>query len=786
MEAYCVKCKQKREIANPEPTFTKTGTPATRGICPTCGSGLYRMGRTEAHEGMEPPTVVSKPQRRKTKTSKAASDKRSGKLVIVESPAKARTVGRFLGGGYKVMASVGHVRDLLRSQLSVDVENDFTPKYRVPNEKRKIVKELKAAAGKAQEVYLATDPDREGEAIAWHLVQAMEIDPEIAHRVVFHEITKSAIEQAFQNTRSIALNLVDAQQARRILDRLVGYNLSPLLWAKVRGRLSAGRVQSVALRLVVEREREIQGFVPEEYWSVDAEFLQPSKPPAFRTRLKQVDSEAPNLKSESEIEPLLEDMWRASYKVARVQRGSRVRRPSAPFITSTMQQDASRRLNFTARKTMVIAQQLYEGVELAHGEPTGLITYMRTDSTKVASDAIVEVRRVIQERFGEIYLPDKPQTYRTRTRRAQEAHEAIRPTSSKRSPESIKSLLSAEQFKLYSLIWNRFVGSQMKPAEYDTLTIEVDGESEEHGYLLRVTASSLRFPGFLELYADGETRNGSKKESEDLEAELAKLPDLFEGDRLDLQSLHPEQHFTQPPRRYSDATLVRALEEHGIGRPSTYAPIISTLRQRGYVTREKRRLVPTEIGEVVNDLIVEHFPNIVDLGFTARMEEELDEIAEGERAWVDVVRAFYHPFSEQVKRAEELMPELKMEPEIIDRICPDCGEPLVIRHGRYGKFVGCSNFPTCRYTEPWLEKIGVNCPEDGGELVQRRTRKGRVFYGCANYPDCEFTSWKRPLVQPCPECKGLLVAERGENASCIKCGTSFEQKLLPEVKTDLA
>jgi len=743
------------------------------------------MGRTEAHEGLELPPEVRKPRRRKKKSRKAADGKRSDKLVIVESPAKARTVGRFLGGGYNVMASVGHVRDLLRSQLSVDVENDFTPKYRIPNEKRKVVKELKAAAAGAREVYLATDPDREGEAIAWHLLQAATIDPEIARRVVFHEITKPAIEKAFQSTRSISMNLVDAQQARRILDRLVGYNLSPLLWAKVRGRLSAGRVQSVALRLIVEREREIQNFVPEEYWSVDAELLHLSKPPGFRARLKQVDSETPVLRSKSDVEPFLEDMRQASYKVVKVRRGSRVRRPSAPFTTSTMQQEASRRLSFTARQTMAIAQQVYEGVELAHGELTGLITYTRTDSTQVAAEAIEEARRAIQQKFGDLYLPDKPQTYRTRTRRAQEAHEAIRPTSTMRSPESIEPFLSAEQLNLYSLIWKQFMASQMRPAEYDTLTVEVEGQSEEHDYLLRVVASSLRFPGFLELIGAKESSNGSKNKTKDLEAELAQLPDLVEGDHLDLQELYPEQHFTQPPRRYSDATLVRTLEEHGIGRPSTYAPIISTLRQRGYVQRQKRSLVPTEIGEVVNDLIVEHFPNIVDLSFTAKMEEELDEIAEGERAWVDVVRAFYNPFSEQVKRAEELMPEVKAEPETIDRICPDCGKQLVIRHGRYGKFVGCSSFPTCRYTEPWLEKIGVYCPEDGGDLVQRRTRKGRVFYGCANYPECEFTSWKHPLAQPCPECEGLLAVESKDSASCIKCGSIFERKLLPAVETDL-
>lgn len=433
---------------------------------------------------------------------------------------------------------------------------------------------------------------------------------------------------------------------------------------------------------------------------------------------------------------------------------------------------------------MVIAQQLYEGIELDHGKQVGLITYMRTDLTKLAAEAVAEARRVIQKRFGDAYVPEKPPKYRSPTRRAQEAHEAIRPTSAAREPGIIEQFLTPEQFKLYSLIWKRFIASQMKPAEYDTLTIEVDGRSAEHNYLLRIAASKLRFPGFLELYDDREAENNNKNGRELLKIQLDQLPDLTNGDPLDLQELFPEQHFTQPPRRFSDATLVRALEEHGIGRPSTYAPIISTIQQRGYVQRQKRRLIPTEIGEIVNDLIVEHFPNIVDLGFTARLEENLDEIAEGEREWVDVIRAFYEPFAEQVKHAEEVMPEVKAEPEQIDRNCPDCGNPLVIRHGRFGKFIGCSDFPTCRFTEPWLEKIGVQCPEDGGELVQRRTRKGRIFFGCANYPTCDFTSWKRPLSQLCPVCKGLLVVDDKDHALCLKCGSGVERVELPSVTKD--
>ncbi len=767
MEVYCVKCKAKRPMEDPEPTFTASGAPGTRGRCAVCGARMFRMGRTEAHAGMEPPARPKKARRKR-------APKRYGRLVIVESPAKARTVGRYLGPGYRVRASIGHVRDLLRSKLSVDVEHDFQPRYRVPNEKREVVKALKAEAAKAEEVYLATDPDREGEAIAWHLIEAAEIEPERARRVVFHEITPEAIREAFQRPRGIDMNLVDAQQARRVLDRLVGYKLSPLLWAKVRGRLSAGRVQSAALRMVVDREREIRSFVPEEYWTIEGEFLHPDKPPAFRAGLVAVDGEKPNLGDEQVAKAMVGRLERATYQVSLVRRGRRVRRPAAPFTTSTLQQEASRRLGFSTRRTMAVAQQLYEGVELGAGEAIGLITYMRTDSTQVSRQAQAEARAYIGRVFGSEFVPEKPPVYKTKARAAQEAHEAIRPTSVERTPETVKPYLSKEQFRLYELVWKRFVASQMRPAEYDTLTIEVAGAHEGQTYLFRVTASRLAFPGFLRVYSYGQEENGE----EGAVALMERLPDLKEGDPVQAQGFEMEQHFTQPPPRYSEASLVRALEEKGIGRPSTYAPIISTLQQRGYVRRENRRLVPTEIGEVVNDLLVEHFPDIVDLGFTARMEEELDEIAEGQRGWVEVVREFYGPFERQLRAAEANMPEMKAEPETLDRLCPECGKPLVIRHGRYGKFIGCSNFPACRYTEPWLEKIGVRCPLDGGELVQRRTRRGRVFYGCANYPECGFTSWKRPLGRPCPHCGGLLVADGKDQARCLRCGAQVPMEQL--------
>lgn len=784
MEAYCVKCKEKREITQAQPTFTATGTPATKGVCGVCGTGLYRMGKTEAHDGLTPPEVTEKKQRRKKQRKK-----RRGKLVIVESPAKARTISRFLDKEFKVMASIGHVRDLLRSQISVDVENDFQPKYRVPNEKREVVKELKTAAAETTQVYLATDHDREGEAIAWHLLEAADIDRDISKRVVFNEITETAIKYAFKHPRDIAMELVDAQQARRILDRLVGYNLSPLLWAKVRGRLSAGRVQSVALRLIVEREREIADFIPEEYWTIDAEFVNEAKPPAFMARLVKRNGDKPEISSDDEVHNIFLDLRKANYQVSSVHRGQRTRKPSAPFTTSTIQQTASQRFSYTARRTMVIAQQLYEGVDFGEGDRVGLITYMRTDSTQVSKQAQMEAKKLIAERYGEEFLPDHPPTYRTRGRLAQEAHEAIRPTSVMRTPKSLKPYLTTDQYKLYNLIWQRFIASQMKSAIYDTLTIEVAGQTTNNDYLFRVTASSLRFPGFLTVYkVDRNDENGRADAAPDstneLKAELAQLPDLKKGDVVVLQELYPEQHFTQPPPRYSDASLVRALEEKGIGRPSTYAPIISTLRQRGYIERQKRRLIPTEIGEIVNDLIVAHFPDIVDPGFTARMEEQLDEIASGKREWVAVVRDFYVPFAEQLKIAEEAMPEIKAEPEEIGRNCPKCGSPLVMRHGRYGKFIGCSNFPECRHTEPWLEKIGVVCPQCRGELVARRTRKGRPFYGCENYPECEFTSWKRPLSSPCPICGGLLVVENQRQARCMKCEELFGRSTLPGEEMD--
>ena len=765
MEAYCMKCKTKREMKDPVAAFNARGSAVTLGTCPVCGTKLYRMGKTPAHEGMTPPEKPAK------------VEKRDGKLVIVESPAKAKTVGRFLGKGYTVRASVGHVRDLLRSQLSVDVENNFEPKYRVPNEKKEVVKELKKLAKSAEEIYLATDPDREGESISWHLMEAAEIEPERTKRVVFHEITEPAIKEAFANPRGINIDLVNAQQARRVLDRLVGYSISPILWEKVRSRLSAGRVQSVALRIIVEREREIEDFIPVEYWTIGAEFKPEGIKSTFITKLARIDDKEPELPDEVTVKPILVDMETAAYVITKVKRGERRRKPSAPFTTSTLQQEASRKLGFTAKRTMALAQGLYEGQDVGEGGTTGLITYMRTDSTNVSEIAQKDARDYVSGKYGADYLPAEPPQYKTRSMGAQEAHEAIRPTSVPREPEKVKAFLEPAMFKLYNLIWQRFVASQMEAAVYDTLQVEVTGKTATHEYLLRASGSAVKVAGFLVVYE--EAKNEDVKSEDD---DNVRIPaGVVEGQKQHLVHLIPEQHFTQPPPRFSEASLVQILEENGIGRPSTYAPTISTIQQRGYVERVDRRLMPTEIGVHVNDLMVKYFPEVVDVSFTARMEEDLDMIASGQAEWVEVMNEFYRPFSEDVKKAQAEMPVTKSGPEPIGRACPDCGKELVIRYGRFGKFISCSGFPECRYTEPWLEKIGVTCPKDGGELVERKTRKGRTFFGCINYPNCEFTSWKRPLAQPCPKCQGLLVIANKREAQCTNCQESFLlEEIVPE------
>ncbi len=796
---YCVKCKEKREMKEAEAVYTANGTPGTKGICTVCDTKMFKMGRTPAHEQVPPPdpaTLKKKKSKSKSKKKAAAkTKKRKGKLVIVESPAKARTVGKFLGKGYTVKASVGHVRDLLRSQLSVDVENDFQPKYRVPNEKRPVVKELKSVAAKAEQIYLATDPDREGEAIAWHLLEAADLEPERTQRVVFHEITKDAVADAFAHPRGIDMKRVDAQQARRILDRLVGYQISPLLWRKVRSRTSAGRVQSVALRLVVEREQAIDDFNPVEYWSIEADLAKQiaatvaPEEREFRARLTHIRGEAIGvdkahlLKDEADTQAIVDELEKSSYVVKKVKKSERRRRPAAPFTTSTLQQEASRRLGFGARKTMSIAQQLYEGIDLGGDGTTGLITYMRTDSVNISKQAQGEARKFITEKYGEEMLPPEPPTYKTKSKSAQEAHEAIRPTSAWREPHKVKSHLSRDQARLYTLIWQRFVASQMANALYDTMSISVGAglAQDEQGkwpYQLRASGSRIRFKGFLTVYEESRDEDAAPDTSEGLI-----LPELDEGEAVDLLKLLPEQHFTQPPPRYTEASLVKTLEEYGIGRPSTYAPTISTIQRRGYVEKYEKRLYPTELGEIVNDLLVEYFPDIINVQFTSQMEDDLDRIAEGELAWPPVLHDFYEPFAKAVNYAEEHMPEVSIADQPTGEMCEKCGHPMVLKFGRYGKFEACSNFPECRNAKPHLVKLGIPCPADGGELVERRTKKGRVFFGCANYPECEWSSWKRPLPQPCPNCGEMLVQKNRNWAQCLNCEEQIELSQLPEPET---
>ena len=685
----------------------------------------------------------------------------SKSLVIVESPAKAKTVSRIVGNRYSVKASLGHVRDLPKSKLGVDVENDFAPKYLVPKVKRAVVRQITEAAKKASSVYLATDPDREGEAISWHLVQAAQLDDMPLRRVVFHEITKEAVTDAFRHSRGIDMDLVNAQQARRILDRLVGYKLSPLLWRKVRRGLSAGRVQSVALRMVVDREREIEGFIPREYWSIDAELKKIAEEESFRASLiGRIDGKKIEIQSEKEAQRIVAELERASYAVVQVRKKDLYRQPAPPFTTSTLQQEGWRKLRFSAKRTMAIAQQLYEGLPMGKEGTVGLITYMRTDSTRVASSALNEARAYIKEKYGADFLPPRPRIFAKKAKAAQEAHEAIRPTSVRREPDIIKHYLNRDQFRLYELIWKRMVASQMSPALLDTTSVDIEAKDAKR-YLLRATSSVIKFPGFTILYSEG------KDDAQ--EERMVTLPPLVKGEKLQLLALIPDQHFTQPPPRYTEATLVKALEERGIGRPSTYAPILSTIQERGYVEKADGRFHPLELGLVVSDLLSQHFPDIVDPKFTAQMEDGLDQIARGERQWVPFLQDFYQPFEKSLKMADERMEKVKVVDEPTDETCEQCGRPMVIKLGRYGRFIACSGYPECKNTRPLVVKIGVKCPKCGGDLVQRQTKKRRTFYGCANYPACDFATSDKPIPQPCPQCGGLMAMRGKKMAKCLKC-----------------
>ncbi len=692
----------------------------------------------------------------------------ASKLVIVESPAKARTLNKILGRSYSVKASLGHVRDLPRANLGVDIDRGFIPKYVIPAGKKKIVGEIKKVASKASSIYLATDPDREGEAISWHLVQAARLDKDDTplQRIVFHEITKDAVQDAFQSPRSIDMNLVNAQQARRILDRLVGYKLSPLLWRKVQRGLSAGRVQSVAVKMIVDREQEIQNFIPQEYWIIEVELALPEqKEASFKGRLFALtDGTKLDIGNKDEADRVITDLEQAEYTVKSIQTKQIARQPAPTFITSTLQQEAWQKLHYTAGRTMAIAQQLYEGLPLGKEGSVGLITYMRTDSTHVATSAISEVRGFIGEKYGTKFLPAKPRSFARKAKWAQEAHEAIRPTKIYRQPEQLKSFLNSAQLKLYELIWKRMVASQMSAALYNTTNVEIEAsnaENQSQGYLLKASSSVVKFPGFMAVYIE------SRDEDERGER-FVSLPELRTRDKLIYLGTFPEQCFTQPLPRYTEATLIKALEQKGIGRPSTYAPILSTIQERDYVNKADGKFCPTELGITVNQILTAHFPKIVDPGFTAQMEEQLDEIAQGKYEWIAALQEFYPPFRDMLDKAWINLEKVSMT-KVSEETCPKCGRPMVIKVGRFGKFLACSGYPDCKTTMPYVIKTGVSCPQCGGELVERISRKKKVFYGCSKFPQCQFAVNRRPIAQPCPDCGNLLVQYRGDWAKCVAC-----------------
>ena len=696
------------------------------------------------------------------------------RLVIVESPTKAKTIKQFLGKDYIVESSFGHVRDLPQREIAIDTSNKFEPKYIIIPKARKTVNLLKEKALKSQEIILATDEDREGEAIAWHLAEALGLNKLKSkneklkiERIVFHEITKSAIEESLKNPRNIDLNLVDSQQARRILDRLVGYKLSPLLWKKVARGLSAGRVQSIAVRLIVERQKEIDEFKPEEYWTITATLLNEKEFDASLIKINKKTIGKLDIKTKTEAEKIAEDLKNLEYKISKIEKKETKRNPFPPFTTSTLQQEASRKLRFSAKQTMFIAQQLYEGITVGDGnrESTGLITYMRTDSLNLANQAINNIGNLITEIFGKEYLPLKTNVYKTKSRGAQEAHEAIRPTFPEKTPEQLKEHLNKNQWALYNLIWQRTIACQMKPAVFDSTTIDIETNKSplKNIYLFRANGNTLKFPGFLRVWP--------------IKKEDVLLPELKEEEILKLIKTSPLQHFTQPPAPYTEATLVKALEENGIGRPSTYAPILETIQKRGYVAKRIKYLYPTDIGVVVNKLLVEHFPKIVDIGFTAKMEDDLDAVADGKKKWVPVVEKFYKPFEETLKEKYQTLIKKEIIEEKSNEVCEKCGSPMVIKTGRFGKFLACSDYPKCKTTKALEQPLGVKCPEcekarldspeaRQGEIIERKTRKGKTFYSCNQWPKCKFALWYKPTGEKCPKCDALLVETRGKNIKC--------------------
>jgi DNA topoisomerase I len=680
-------------------------------------------------------------------------------LVIVESPAKAKTIGKYLGNKYIVKASMGHVRDLPKSQMGVDITDGFAPKYITIRGKGDVLKDLRDAAKKVKKIYLAADPDREGEAIAWHLAHSLNINTGEPCRVVFNEITKQAVKDAFKHPRKINMDLVNAQQARRILDRLVGYNISPLLWKKVKKGLSAGRVQSVAVKLIIDRENEIKNFVPEEYWTLTA-FLKGTTEEEFEAKFYGFTGEKTELKSEDDMKALLKRLGNSPFVVKEIRKKERKRNPAPPFTTSSLQQEAARKLNFRAAKTMMVAQQLYEGIDLGKEGSVGLITYMRTDSTRVSQAAIDEAKEFIAATYGKDYALEEARVH-AQKENAQDAHEAIRPTSVLRTPDSIKEFLSRDQLRLYRIIWERFVASQMASAIMDTMSVTITAGDTT----FKANGSKVNFPGFMKVYVEG-TDDGKQEEDHI-------LPPLAHGQTLDLSKLDPKQHFTQPPPRYSEARLVKTLEEQGIGRPSTFAPTLETIQKRGYVALEDKRFVPTELGNIVITLMNEFFPEILNPTFTAKMEEELDYIEEGKINWVKVLDGFYKGFETRLEVADKHMEEIEIEDEVSDEVCDKCGRPMVYKMGRFGKFLACSGFPDCRNTKAILKDTGVSCPKCSGMIVERKSKKNRIFYGCSHYPDCDFVSWDKPIERKCPKCSSMLVEKKGKkkqaNVQCTEC-----------------
>lgn len=685
----------------------------------------------------------------KRKTTRRAKPKK--KLVIVESPSKAKTIGKFLGRSYKVVASLGHVRDLPKSRMGVDIENDYQPDYISIRGKGDVIKELRKDAKNAKAVYLASDPDREGEAIAWHVSNILKLDDSEKNRVTFNEITKDAVKEAFNEPRTINMDLVDAQQARRVLDRLVGYSISPILWKKVKKGLSAGRVQSVALNLIIQRENEIRNFKPEEYWTIDAEFKHNRE--KFKATFFGENGKKVSLKNNNDVQQVLSKLDKnKDFAITKVTKRERKRQTQPPFTTSTMQQDANRRLNFRTRKTMMTAQMLYEGIDIKQGAPVGLITYMRTDSTRIASIAKHEASKFIHEEYGGEYAAVKPIKGKL-PEGAQDAHEAIRPTSVFRTPAKMKPYLTNDQYKLYSLIWSRFVASQMTPEIIDTMNVNL----QQNNVDFRASGSKVKFAGFTKVYKRG-------KEKDNL------LPELKEGDSAQMVSDDPAQHFTQPPARYTEAALIKTLEENGVGRPSTYAPTLDTIQRRYYVRLVSRHFEPTELGEIVNTIIEKQFPDIVNAKFTADVEDKLDQIEEGKQDWVRVVDSFYQPFSKEVSTAESEVAKIEMKDELAGMDCDICGAPMVVKMGRYGKFYACSRFPECRNTKAIVKDTGIPCPKCGqGTVVERKSKKNRVFYGCSRYPDCDFVSWDKPIGRNCPKDGHFLVEKKIKGGTQVVC-----------------